>query len=209
MRTTPAFVSDFLAEVIALGEFLASDVDNVFGVVIVLGENKRFWHVGAASKDFCEEFFFESAKDGTDLIGGDHFAVEPPRVVGEIIVKLLPADFASLAVALVHPVACFHRGAMLGNVGFDAIDVETYVDLVSHGLLVVVLADEILIKEAERLFRRGGGEADQKGIEVFEDLTPEVVDGAVALVHDNDVEELDGNGGIVDDGKRLFDEFFE
>src|ERR1019366_1376473 len=42
--------------------------------------------------------------------------------------------------------------------------------------------------------------ADQKGIEVFQDLAPEVIDGAVALVGDDEVEGLDGYGGVVFDG---------
>ena len=38
------------------------------------------------------------------------------------------------------------------------------------------------------------------GVEVFEHLAPEVVDGAVAFVGDDDVEGLDGDGRVVFDG---------
>ena len=41
------------------------------------------------------------------------------------------------------------------------------------------------------------------GVEVFQHLSPEVVDGAVALVGDDDVEGLDGDGRVVLDGLRL------
>ena len=63
-----------------------------------------------------------------------------------------------------------------------------------------VLHDEVLVEEAEGLLGRRGGEADERGVEVFQHLTPEVVDGAVALVGDDEVEGLDGDGGVVGDG---------
>ena len=54
------------------------------------------------------------------------------------------------------------------------------------------------MEEAEGLLGRRGGEADQGGVEVFEHLAPEVVDGAVAFVGDDEVEGLDGESGVVD-----------
>ena len=62
---------------------------------------------------------------------------------------------------------------------------------------MAVLHDEVLVEEAEGLLGRGGGEADQEGVEVFEHLPPEAVDRAVALVHDHDVEELGREVGVV------------
>ena len=44
----------------------------------------------------------------------------------------------------------------------------------------------------------GVAEADQVGVEVVEHLLPEVVDAAVALVDDDEVEALDRHGGVVD-----------
>ena len=38
-----------------------------------------------------------------------------------------------------------------------------------------------------------GGEANEEGIEVFEHLAPEVVDGTVAFVDDDDIEFFDGD----------------
>ena len=40
---------------------------------------------------------------------------------------------------------------------------------------------------------------DEKGVEVFEHLPPEIVDGAVALVGDDEIEFLDRHGGVVGD----------
>src|SRR5260370_12757385 len=80
---------------------------------------------------------------------------------------------------------------------------EADVDLIGDGLLVVVLHDEILVEEAKGLLRGRGGEADEEGVEIFEELKPEGVDGAVGFVDDEEVESLDGDAGIVDDGKRV------
>jgi hypothetical protein len=44
-----------------------------------------------------------------------------------------------------------------------------------------------------------GGEANEQGIEVFEDLPPKIVDGAVAFIGNNEVEGFDRDGGVVDD----------
>ncbi len=57
----------------------------------------------------------------------------------------------------------------------------------------------VLMEEAECLRTGGGGEADQVGVEVFEDLTPHAVDGPVALVDDDEVEVLDRNVRVVGD----------
>ena len=51
-----------------------------------------------------------------------------------------------------------------------------------------------------------GGQADQEGVEVFEHLPPEVVDRAVALIDDDEVERLDGDSLVVDDRQRLLDQ---
>jgi hypothetical protein len=42
-------------------------------------------------------------------------------------------------------------------------------------------------------------QADNEGVEVVENLSPEPVDRAMALVHDDEVEELDRQGGAIDD----------
>ena len=87
--------------------------------------------------------------------------------------------------------------------GLDAVDVVADVDAIGDGLDMGILGDEVLVEEAEGGLAGGGGEADEEGIEVVEDLTPEVVDGTVAFVDDDEVEGLDRNAGIVGDGERL------
>ena len=95
------------------------------------------------------------------------------------------------AVALVHVVAGVDLAPPCGDLGLDAIDVVVDVDAVGHGLLVGVFHHQVLVEEAEGLLDGRGGEADQIGVEVLQHLPPEVVDGAVAFVGDDDVEGLD------------------
>ena len=71
------------------------------------------------------------------------------------------------------------------------------------GLVVAVLHDEVLIEEADGLAGGRGGEADEEGIEVEQHLAPQLVDGAVAFVHDDEVEELGRDAGVVDHVGRL------
>ena len=76
-------VGDLLAEVVALAELLADDADDVVGVGVVLGEDQRLRHFGAAGEDLGEELVAEGADHGADLVLGDHVAVELVGVVGE------------------------------------------------------------------------------------------------------------------------------
>ena len=94
-------------------------------------------------------------------------------------------------------------GALLGDAGADAVDIEVHVDAVGHGLVVAVLHDEVLIEEADGLAGGRGGEADQERVEVKQHLAPQFVDGAVAFVHDDEVEELGRDAGVVDHVGRL------
>ena len=58
-------------------------------------------------------------------------------------------------------------------------------------------------KKADGFFGGCGSEANKEGIEVFEHLTPEVVDGAVAFINDNDIERFNRNAGVVGNRSRL------
>ncbi len=131
---------------------------------------------------------------------GHHVAVELVGVVGEVVVELLPAHLAGAPVAQVHVVAGFDLAARLGHLRADAVDVVVDVDAVGHRLLVAVLHHQVLVEEAEGLLAGRGGEADQVGVEVLQHLAPQVVDRAVAFVGDDDVEGLDRELRVVDDG---------
>ena len=69
-------VGDLLAEVVAPAELLADDLDDVLGVAVVLGEDQRLGHLGAAGEDLREQLVAERADDEPDLVLGDDVAVE-------------------------------------------------------------------------------------------------------------------------------------
>ncbi len=199
-------VGDLLAEVVSLGEHLAHDADDVVGVGVVLGEDERLGHLGAAGEGVGQHLVAELLEDGADLAFGDDVAVELVGGVGEVLTEQFEPLGAGELVALVHidaGVAGDDGGALLGDAGADAVNVEVHVDAVGDGLVVAVLHDEVLIEEADGLAGGRGGEADQEGIEVEQHLAPQLVDGAVALVHDDEVEELGRDAGVVDHIGRL------
>ena len=68
-----------------------------------------------------------------------------------------------------------------------------------------VLHHEVLAEETEGLLRRGGCQADQVGVEVLQDLTPQTVDGAMAFIDDDDVERVGRHRRAVADLDRLGD----
>ena len=134
-----------------------------------------------------------------DLAGVDHRAVQFLAGVGGVFLGFGPALLAGLAVAVVHPFLGLELGALAGDLGFDLVDVVADVDAIGHRLLVAVLGDDVLVEEAEGALVGRGGEADQEGVEVVEHLLPQVVDAAVALVDDDEVEVFDRHGRVVAD----------
>ena len=95
---------------------------------------------------------------------------------------------------------------LLGDPGPDAVDIEADVHAIGHRLLVGVFLHEVVVEEADGLGGRRGGQPDQEGVEVVQHLPPEVVDGAVALIDDDEIEGLDGDARVVDDRQRLLDQ---
>ncbi len=184
-------IGDLLGEFVALAELLAKDFDDILRVGIVLGEDEGLGHLGAAGEDLGEEFLLEGFDDGADLVRGDHVAVELVGIVGEVVVQLFPSLLARVTFHLLDVHTCLNLGAGCSDGGADTVHVVVDVDAVGHGLLVVVFHDEVLIEEAEGLLVGRGGEANEVGVEVFQHLRPEVVDGPMAFVGDDDVEGLD------------------
>ena len=100
---------------------------------------------------------------------------------------------------MIHPFLRLELGAFLRDLGFDGVHVVADVDAVGYRLLVGVFGDDVFVEEAEGAFVRRGREADQAGIEVVEHLLPQVVDAAVALVDDDEIEGLHRHGRVVAD----------
>jgi len=77
-----------------------------------------------------------------------------------------------------------------GDARADAVDLVVAVHAVRYRLRVRVLHYDVLVEKTVGVLGWCGREADQVRVEVFEHLTPEGVDGPVALVDEDDVEEL-------------------
>ena len=89
--------------------------------------------------------------------------------------------------------------ARFGDLRFDAVDFVANIHAARDRTFVGVFSDEILIEETNGLLGRRGGEADEVGVEVFEHLPPEAVDGTMTFIGDDEIKHLDGDGGIVGD----------
>ena len=138
------------------------------------------------------------------MIGCNNGAIKLVRRIGKVFVELFPADFAGEAVAFIDIETFLDATARGRDLRVDLVNVIGDVHVVGDGVLVSVFHDEVLIKEADGLLRRRGGEADEIGVEVFEHLAPEIVDGAVAFIGDDEVEGLDRDVRVVNDRRRLF-----
>ena len=128
-----------------MGEDLADDADDLFGVVIVFGEDQGLGHplTGAAAEEIDAELVAETLEDGPDLVGDGDGAVEVVGAVGEIGVELLIAQLAGATVPDGDLVRRVDGTAMLADQGADAKDLEADVDVIDDGLLIGVLGDEI------------------------------------------------------------------
>ena len=189
-----AFRRDLLAEVVPLAEFLPNDPHDVLGVQIGLGEDERFGNLGAAGKDL-RQLVLERADDQANLILGHHVPVKLVGGVGQVVVEFL------VFLPLVRRSRCGTKmpgssselGPVLGDLRFDAVHVVADIDAIDHGLFVGIVLHQVAVEEADGLRRRRGGQADQEGIEVFENLPPDVVDAAVAFIDHDEIERLDGD----------------
>ncbi len=84
----------------------------------------------------------------------------------------------------------------LADLRADAVDLSLHVDPVRTARSREYSIDQVLVEEAEGLLGGRGGQADQEGVEVLQHAAPQVVDGAVALVHHDEIVGLDGNSGL-------------
>ena len=173
-------------------------------MAVVAGEYQGLGNLGAAGEDIGEEPVAELADHGADLVRGDDVAIEVLGRVGKIGIEELGAAGAREAVALVDPKAGFDARARIGDAGIDSVDVKIDVYAIGYGVRIRVGRHDVLVEEAEGVLGWRSGETDEECVEIFQDLTPEVVDGTVALVGDYEVEGFDGDGPVVFDGVRDF-----
>jgi hypothetical protein len=166
-----------------------------------LGDLEGAGGVGSVGENLGE-LFAEGADDGADLRRVDDVAVELLGGVGLVLVLLLPAFGAGEFLAFLDE-ALEDLAAVRADLGLDGVDLALDVHAVGDGGLVGVFGDDILLEEGVGAGVGRGGEADEEGVEVVEDLAPEVVDRAVALIDDDEIEELGRDFLGVGDGERF------
>ena len=98
-----------------------------------------------------------------------------------------------------YPVVIRPAYTMGGTGGGLVYNIEELRTIAARGL-AASMVHQVLVEEAEGLLAGCGGEADEVGVEVFQHLRPQVVDGAVGFVGDDDVEHLNRDGRVVFDG---------
>ena len=80
--------------------------------------------------------------------------------------------------------------AVLGDLGIDQENIFADINAVHDRLLARIFADNILIKISKGAFVGRSGQTDNEGIKVGKHLAPYIINGAMALVHDDTVEKL-------------------
>ena len=166
-------------------------------MAVSLGKDQRLGYLCAA-REQLPQIVFEAANHRADLAGVYHVAVELRRRIVHVLVHLLPALFSRQTVALLDNLLHDVRAA-LANLRLNEEDIFADIHAVDNSLLTGILADHVLLKVRNGALVRRCGQADEKGVEVFEHLAPDVIDGAVALVHDDAVEKLRRDLRVVDD----------
>ncbi len=153
-------VGDFLAEVVALAEHLAGDAHNFFGVVVIFGKDQRLGHLFPPWEKLRQAVLV-GGEDGANLALSGHLAVQLVRVVGEILIELLPALAAGALIPASHPPAFLDGAALLGDAGADAVHLAIHVDPICHRPLARVLHHQVLVEETEGLLAGRGGQTDE------------------------------------------------
>lgn len=195
-------IGDLFGEVVSFAEHFADEVHGVFGVGVVLAENEGLRDHRATGEKLGAQGFAEGGQDGADLVANHDGAVEVGRGKDEVVLGLFPAHRAGGAGAFIDEAVLLDGDALLGDSRADTVDIVADIHAVGHGALVAVLHDEVFVEEADGVRAGCGGEADEEGVEVFEHLAPQSVDGAVTFVGDEEVEEFRGDRGIVGDFAR-------
>ena len=167
---------------------------------VALGEDQGLGCVLPPGEDQRQHGISVLPDNRPDLVHRDHTAVQLGGRIVEIVGQLAQLPLAGALVLVVQELPGLHRRALLTHPGTKAVHVEVYVHPVGDRPFVAVLHHQVLVEEADGAGVRGGGQAGQEGVEVFQHLPPGAVDAAVALVGEDEVKRLDGQLGIVAHG---------
>ena len=147
----------------------------------------------------------EGADDGANLVRVDDGTVKFLAGIDDGLVLNFPALAARQTLPPLDLLVFPELTAALRPQRVDGVDFVPDVDTVGNGLLMAVFADDVRFEEPIGAVVRRGRQADEIGVEVFQDLAPQVVNRAVTFVDDDEVEELGRNLRVIDDRLRLSD----
>ena len=194
-------VGHFFTKCVSLIKFFTHDVDDIVGVAVGLRKNEGFGDFLAAGEHF-RQLFTKGFNHVSDLTGIDHVPIQIGAAVGHFLVELLPPFFAGQTVPFIHPLPGSQFAALPGNLCFYQVGVKPDIDPVGYCLFMPVFADHVFIKEPEGPLVRGGGQPDVEGVKIIQDLLPEVVDGAVALINNDEIKKFGRDFFVVFDFPR-------
>ena len=92
----------------------------------------------------------------------------------------------------------FNLAAFFGDFGFNAVHVIAHVHAIGDGSFVVVFGHAVLLKIGDGLRGRRCCQSSEEAVEVFEHLPPQVVNGSMTFIGDDEVEHLDRHFAVVD-----------
>ena len=165
-------VGDLGSEVVALTEHLPCGGDDLFGVVVVLGEDQRLRNNGTIREDLGEEPVPERFEHAPDLCLAGHVTVELGGLVFEVFVEFFETLLTGAAVLFGNGCSSLDRRPLLRNLGFDPEHLEVDVHAVSDRLGVGVFRHQVLLEEPVGLFGGGGGQAEDVSVEVLQHAPP-------------------------------------
>src|SRR6202043_1907906 len=198
-------ISNLLTELVALAKLLAHDVDDVLGMGVVLRKDQGFGKLPALWVEIWHQLVPKSLDDSADLVLGDDPTIQLLGRVGDVLVCGLPPHPSRPPISVANDrfCRCLYRATPLSNLGPDPVDLEIDIDAIGDRFLMGVLHDEVLVEKPESVFGGRSCKADEEGVKVLQDLAPNRVDRFVALVDDDEIEELRGNRWVVGNGYGL------
>ena len=137
------------------------------------------------------EFVPEGADDRTDLVGNDDLVIELLRRVDLVLILDLPAALTGHAFPFLDKLLGNDFRTIFRDLGLDGVNFVPNIHAIRNSFLVTVVADDVVVEIAVSSVVRSGSEAYLESIEVIEDLLPEIVNRAVALIDDEEVEDDD------------------
>ena len=192
----PARIGDFLHELVvrATEDFLRN-IDDQLRMRFGDGEDQRLRQIVEVRLSFRIKLrvdgFLVFLKDLANLVAHDNAAIQLVLVKFPLGNSNLLVLFRIETIGDGQHVASINRAAFFRELGFDAIDAIPDVHVVQHGLFVGVVRYAVVVEECKRLGNRRGRHANHASrLEVRQHLLPVAVNGAMAFVNYDEIEEI-------------------